>query len=175
MRIYLVRHAAAIERAAAGIEDEDRWLTAEGRRRYRKVSKRFARIAGDLSAIYTSPLVRATQTAEQLAEALKFAGAVEVWRELAPGHPARDVALRLRELGAGAVVALVGHEPQLSEIGAVLMGREDFPLPFPKGGIAFLELSRQGPRGRVRFHWMLVPKGRRLLGLDGKPVVAGSR
>jgi phosphohistidine phosphatase len=166
MRVYVVRHGAAIDGEASGGPDEERWLTAEGRRKFARVAKRLAKVAPRLTAIYTSPLVRAVQTADLLAGELKFEGPVEVWPVLKPEYPVRSVVQRLGALENGARVALVGHEPQMSAICAALLGRRGFPLPFPKGGVALLEV--RGERGR--FVWMLLPKGRRFVGLEGEPV-----
>ena len=64
--IYLVRHGKAEDNHPLG--DEARGLTAEGRREFRELMQE---IAGklDLRGIATSPLVRAVQTAELMAEA----------------------------------------------------------------------------------------------------------
>jgi phosphohistidine phosphatase len=165
MRLYVVRHAVALERGTPGIPDGERWLTAPGRKKFRKVAKTFSRVEDHLSAIYTSPLVRAAQTAEILAEAAGYRGAVEIWSALGGGAPS-VVVDRLRKLEGPGRVAIVGHEPQLSEVCARLLGERTFPLGFPKGGVAALDVGQKA----VRFRWLLVPRDREFVGLDGKPV-----
>jgi phosphohistidine phosphatase SixA len=64
------------------------------------------------------------QTAELLAGALDFLRAVEVMPSLTPGIPAR-VAAEMLASREGTVL-VVGHEPGLQELGAVLMGRPSF-------------------------------------------------
>jgi phosphohistidine phosphatase len=172
MRIFLVRHAAAIERDQPILTDVDRFLTADGRRRFRKVARCFAKAPGTtLDRLITSPLVRSVQTAELLAEALRFKGAIEVWPSLSPDNPAAGVMHRLGDLGARDRVALVGHEPQMSTLAGLLL-RADFPFPFPKGGIARFERGSTGAAARkpAKLAWLLVPKGRRFVRPDGSPV-----
>src|SRR5690242_10458524 len=121
IELYVVRHGIAVGRESP-VEDSFRPLTAKGRRRFRKTAKAFARIARKLDLILTSPLVRAVQTAEILAGEAKH-GEVAILEELDPKVPVETLveAIALRANGAKAV-ALVGHEPQLSELVSVLAG-----------------------------------------------------
>jgi phosphohistidine phosphatase len=124
VRIYVVRHAHAVPEAPA-LADEHRHLSARGREVARAVAQALRDRTVVLDAIYTSPLVRAVQTAELFAEVLGFAGEVRTLPGLAPGFPPRLVAERAAALGQA--VALVGHEPGISALGAELLGRPSFP------------------------------------------------
>ena len=84
MKLYVIRHAIAIERGG-GIADEDRYLTARGRESFRLNAKAFAKKGIIPDCIVTSPLVRCVQTADILVEALAFSGELKVSRDLAPG------------------------------------------------------------------------------------------
>lgn len=138
MRVYLVRHAHAVD-AGPRLPDEARWLSKRGRKVSRKMGKRLAAEHVELDAVLTSPLVRAVQTAELLADAADYTGEIEALVALSPGVPARVAA---GELAArGAAVAVVGHEPGISELGAFLLGRPAFP-PFRKGQVAFIDRGR---------------------------------
>ena len=70
IRVFLVRHGIAAD-AAPGQPDESRPLTAKGRRRFRRTARAFARLGERVDKLITSPLVRAVQTAEILARALR--------------------------------------------------------------------------------------------------------
>jgi phosphohistidine phosphatase SixA len=70
--------------------------------------------------------VRAVQTAELVAAGLASKVAVEVVPALAPDGEARHVVAMLKALAADANVLLVGHEPGLSGVGALLVGQADF-------------------------------------------------
>ena len=120
MRVYLVRHA----RAAPGEPDELRPLTDEGHRQARDLGARFA-AAGDLTAVRTSPLLRARQTGEAIARA---AGVVsEPDERLAPGATAEDARAVVKDCGG--VVALVGHQPDCGQIVAALTGGQEPKIP----------------------------------------------
>jgi phosphohistidine phosphatase len=157
MRLYLVRHAEAIERSGA-TPDASRYLTPKGRTAFRKIARR-AREAGIApEVIFTSPLLRAVQTAEILAERLKHEGPVDVANELSPGFD--DRALRSLLAGAGnlAEAAFVGHEPDLGDLAALLLSlRGDFPLR--KGAVVALEVEGTAQRGAGKFLWMEDGKG----------------
>ena len=65
IRIYLVRHGIALDHADRGdLPDDDRPLTGKGRRRFRRGARAFARLGEQLDFIFTSPLIRAAQTAQ---------------------------------------------------------------------------------------------------------------
>lgn len=70
--------------------------------------------------------MRAVQTAELVASGLQLGATVDVYPELAPDGNARDVANAVRAVTGASTVMLVGHEPALSAVGALLVGRPDF-------------------------------------------------
>lgn len=135
MRVFLVRHARAVDERP-GLIDEHRYLSEKGRATARAVGKRLAAERVAIDAVLTSPLVRAVQTAELLTEALGWSGAVTTLPALAPGYPPRLVGERLTSYGAS--VMLVGHEPSISGLGAFLLGRPSFP-PFKTSQVAVIE------------------------------------
>jgi phosphohistidine phosphatase len=154
IELYLVRHAIADERGAAFPDDTRRPLTAKGRDRFREVvdGLRAADVVVDL--ILTSPLVRARQTAELLAEGLEPAPPIRDTDALAPGGtPASLAAVLARSRQTR--IACVGHEPGLGELAAHLAGAAR-PLPFKKGGVCRLDLD--GPEGPARLVWFAPPK-----------------
>jgi phosphohistidine phosphatase SixA len=128
MRVYLVRHAEA----APSEPDELRPLTEAGKRQSRALGERLA--AGGLTAVRTSPLLRALQTGEALARAAGVE--TEPDERLRPGASADDVRAIAEECGGG--VAIVGHQPDCGEIAAELGGG---PEPsFPPAGVVELDL-----------------------------------
>jgi len=84
MKLYVIRHAKAIERGE-GTAETSRFLTPEGRSSFRDTVRRTSRKLNRLDVIFTSPLVRAVQTADILAEGLGFRGPVVVSDLLSPG------------------------------------------------------------------------------------------
>src|SRR5262249_38764798 len=134
MDILLIRHGQAVD-VAVGLGDGGRWLTAKGRKVTRKVARWVAKSDRRRPlAIWSSPLVRAVQTAEIVAAEASFKGELQVLAQLAPGHDPGDL---LKLLGAEPIegpLALVGHEPSLSLIAAALLGDIGF-TGFKKSGV----------------------------------------
>ncbi len=131
MRVYLVRHADA----APGEPDELRPLTPHGRQQARDVGARLAAEGAAGAAVITSPLLRARETAEEIARALGTTA--EPDERLAPGATAEAV----RDAAAehGDVVVAVGHQPDCSRVAAALSGGPE--PPFPKAGVVAIDLS----------------------------------
>jgi phosphohistidine phosphatase len=122
--ILLMRHAEAAAETLV-IRESHRYLTPEGRRQAAAVGQRLRECAPPIDALVVSPLMRAVQTAELVAAALGFPGAVEAFPALAPGGDAHAVADHLAR-HSGCLLA-VGHEPGFSAIGALLCHRASFP------------------------------------------------
>lgn len=114
MNVYLLRHAEAGEAP----RDEDRELTARGRVQAGAVAAGIGWLELGLTGVVSSPLPRATQTAQPVARAVALP--LETDEALAPGHsPADGIALLA---GRGDHLLLVGHEPQLSGIISMVTG-----------------------------------------------------
>lgn len=125
MKLYLIRHAHAVDEGPR-LVDEHRYLTHKGRRVAREVGARLLAEGVTFDAVLCSPLVRAVQTAELLAERVAgFTGEIEALPPLSPGIPVRVAAGELASRGNS--VAVVGHEPGISALGAFLCGRPSFP------------------------------------------------
>jgi phosphohistidine phosphatase len=130
VRVYLVRHA----QAAPGEPDELRPLTSAGRIAARDLGTRLAAEGVRPDAVVSSPLLRARETAAELAHAL--GGRLETDERLAPGADAAG--LRAAVTGRGDAVVVVGHQPDCSRISAEIAGG---PEPaFPPAGLVVLEL-----------------------------------
>lgn len=154
MQLYLVRHGAAQDTAPGG--DRQRALTAEGRAQLRGVAERLATEKETPQEIWSSPLVRAAQTAEILAAGLRLSAPVETAEELAPGAQAALVLARLSAKPDAARIALVGHEPDLSTLARALTGREGGGLD--KGAIWRIDLPAPPAPGTGQLVWKLSPK-----------------
>ena len=131
MRLYLVRHADA----APGEPDELRPLTSHGRQQARDLGARLAAEGAAGAAVLTSPLLRARETAEEIARALGTTA--EPDERLAPGATADTVQEALEDRPEETVVA-VGHQPDCSRIAAEITGGPE--PPFPKAGVVALDL-----------------------------------
>jgi phosphohistidine phosphatase len=130
MLVFLVRHA----HAKSGDPDELRELSERGREEAKAVASRLAGHETPPALVLASPLLRARQTAAEIARA---AGAeLRVDERLAPGATA-DLLLEALE-GVDGPVAAVGHQPDCSEIFLELTGTDP---GFPTAGVAELTVE----------------------------------
>jgi phosphohistidine phosphatase len=120
VQLVIVRHAEA----ASGEPDELRPLTAEGREAARALGERLAREGVQPDAVLTSPLLRARETAEELARPAGLDA--EPDERLAPGATADSV--RAAAQARGRTVVVVAHQPDCSRIAAELTGGEEPPF-----------------------------------------------
>jgi phosphohistidine phosphatase len=134
-QLWLLRHGEAVPHESK--PDADRELTARGERQAVAAGEGLARLGAEFDACYTSPKVRARDTARLACRALNMEP-VEV-ESLADGF-GRDDALELVYAhGDDGRVLIVGHEPSFSQVVHDLTGAR---IDFKKGGIAAVRLER---------------------------------
>jgi phosphohistidine phosphatase len=160
--LFIVRHAIAEERGPKYPKDELRPLTSEGRSRMKAVTAGFRTLDPELDLILTSPLVRAEATAKILQSGLKGETPIEIFTELEPGNAPEDVAVALGRFKSAKNIALVGHEPDLGQLAAWLIGAEE-AIEFKKGGICRIDVSSLPPRQRGKLIWHATPRMLRAL------------
>jgi phosphohistidine phosphatase len=157
LELYLVRHGLAAERGEEYPDDSKRPLTSEGIARLRKEAKALDALDVQFDQILSSPLVRAKQTAEVFAELMKSKPPVALTDALTPaGSPAaviQELAKHMRK----ARVALVGHEPNIGELAAHLVGAKT-PMPFKKGAICRIDFAVFPPKGKGQLIWFVPPR-----------------
>jgi phosphohistidine phosphatase len=128
-QLWLLRHGDAEPHEAR--HDADRRLTAKGEKQARMAGVALARLGLEFAAVYTSPRVRARDTAHLAAEALKADPVIH--QPLSAGFDADEARALLAAAGDGARVLLVGHEPDFSQTVHDLTGAR---IDLKKGGIA---------------------------------------
>ena len=153
MRIYLVRHAESVDRVPR-MPDAARHLSARGRVSFREMARRFREAGALPTRMFTSPFVRAVQTAEILSETLQYDAEVAVALQLAPGFDVERLNVVLDGFPGEREIAFVGHEPDLGDILTRLLS---LPRGYAmrKGSIAALDLPDTGNRVRADFAWLL--------------------
>jgi phosphohistidine phosphatase len=162
MRLIIIRHAIAVERGTPDIADDDRPLTRKGERRFQQAARGLARIEPRPDALLTSPLPRARQTAEIAAQAWGKTKARKA--DVLAGGSFAEVAGILDKLPRDITVAVVGHEPDVSELLAAILGSKDAAaFAFKKGGVAVVEVA--GPLGQGgSLVWAMPPRLLRRIG-----------
>ena len=148
MKLYLLRHGKA-DWPNWNRPDDERPLTEEGKKEVAAVAKLLARLEVS-PVILTSPLPRASQTAEIAGKHLK--AKVRTEPLLRPGFDARPLRKILKEF-AGKSLMIVGHEPDFSHTIFQLTGGN---TKMSKAGVALIELETDSMRGELR--WLFPPK-----------------
>jgi phosphohistidine phosphatase len=168
MNIYLLRHGiAAAKEDPSFVSDSERPLTRKGVKRMRKAARGIGRLDIEFDAILTSPLIRARQTAETVADTLGLDSAVEEIVELAPDSTNDRLLSVLSRFNGEDKILLVGHEPFLGKFAGLLVtGNKDSDLALPqkKGGICHIEIDSLPLAQAGRLQWFVTPRQLRLLG-----------
>jgi phosphohistidine phosphatase len=157
LELYLIRHGVAAERGEEFPDDSKRPLTSEGIARLRKEAKALEGLGVSFDQILSSPLVRARQTADVFAEELKGKPPIANTDALTPAGSPGAVIQELAKHMRKASIALVGHEPNMGELAAFLIGAK-VPLPFKKGAICRIDFSVFPPKGKGELCWFVTPK-----------------
>jgi phosphohistidine phosphatase len=163
IELYLVRHAVAAERGPKYPDDTLRPLTPGGSKKFAAAVPGLIEMDVAIDFVLTSPLVRARETAQLLAAGLKPKPAIAEIEALAPGgrHQAIIEAIK-SHVKRHRRLALVGHEPDLGELAARLLGARG-QVEFKKGGVCLIEVDGATPGGPGTLRWMLTPKALRCL------------
>lgn len=156
MKLLVVRHGPAGDPEAwkaEGRDDRLRPLTPDGKKAMRQAAAGLGRLIRRVDVIISSPLVRATQTAEIVAE--EYDCEVIVRDTLLPDKDPEEALASLQERRDDQIVAIVGHEPHLSTfITYVLSGTRSSFVDLKKGGACLLELE-PASAGKATLKWLL--------------------
>lgn len=142
MNLYLIRHAQA-ELLEAGQLDADRKLTPKGLEQAKTLRRTFEHLDVHLDVVYSSPWRRARQTAAALGS---VAYHLEIMPELALA-PDTLLVQKLLEMATQRPeggLALVGHQPWMSELTSVLLTGDTRLAPnleYKKCAVYALEVS----------------------------------
>src|SRR5579859_950954 len=133
VELYLLRHGVAFERDEwQGKDDEQRPLTKKGIAKMEAEAKALKRAELGIDTIISSPLIRAAQTAQIVADALNKK--VVESKHLKPGFNQKALATLLQEYDGAEQILIVGHEPDFSTVIGQIVGGGTVDMR--KGGIA---------------------------------------
>jgi phosphohistidine phosphatase len=167
MDLLIIRHAVAGDRdsfAKTGKRDELRPITEEGTRKMLRAAQGLRRVVEQIDYLATSPLVRARQTAQIVADefGIQVSEKTDV---LSPEAKLSQFAQWLDEHRSRDVVAIVGHEPHLSTLVTWLVsGVDESRVELGKGGACLLTLDGRPRKGGARLRWLLTPRQLREIG-----------
>jgi phosphohistidine phosphatase len=133
-QLWLLRHGEAEPHDSA--PDADRKLTPRGERQSRAAGRALAALGIEFQMVFTSPKVRARDTARLACEALSVEPIEH--EALAEGFDASDALELMAAAGENKRILLVGHEPDLSQVVHDLTGGR---IALKKGGLAGIALD----------------------------------
>jgi len=158
--LYVMRHGLAVTRGNLRFSDDaQRPLVPEGKEKMREIAEGLKRMGFEVDWIVTSPLVRAVETAEIIAESLDSSAPVDVCEAMRPGGSPEGLMAFLAKRANHTRVLVVGHEPDLSELAARLIGAGSHAnLAFKKGGCCMISFAEFPPKGPGQLEWWLTPR-----------------
>lgn len=157
MDLLVLRHGEA-GRGSALPGDSKRALTTEGKQEIADLSNGLKSLGVKLDAIYTSPLLRAKQTAEIVAKSLKYKGKIEELDSLKPEGSKLEFYSVLSKLKQDSVVLVVGHEPYLSDMIGEAISPSGCRINLKKAGLARIKVISTLPKIKGELRWLLTPK-----------------
>jgi len=147
--IYFLRHGEA-DWPDWKKPDDERPLTEKGKKEMHEVGAFLANLSVKPDVVLTSPLPRASQTADIAADYVK--AKLRKDELLAPGFGMSELRTVLKRHRAKNLM-LVGHEPDFTNVISKLTGAS---LKLSKGGVALLDVDPEAEEGKLL--WLFPPK-----------------
>lgn len=160
MNLYIVRHAIAEDRDEAVYPDDSlRPLTSKGKKKMVKIAKNLKGMGVHIDLILTSPYVRAQNTAKIVHKAFSLKKKQLAFSDhLTPAGSAQDLIAEINEKYSVENLMLVGHEPYLSELIAMLVaGDTSASIVMKKGGVCRLSIDTLAYERCATLEWLLAP------------------
>lgn len=155
-QLYVLRHGIAVAHGTPGYEEDERPLTPKGRKRLKEQIRGFKALGVSPDRILSSPLPRARETAELVADGLGIEDRLELVQQLRPAASSASIR-RWLDVLPGDSVMIVGHDPAFSELISVLPLGPGTPrvTDLKKGGLACFQVDQAG---RYAMEWLLTPR-----------------
>ena len=156
--LYIIRHAEAEERdPAIWPDDRLRTLTSKGRKQFKRLARALRSLEPRPRQLLSSRFVRAWDTAEIVQDAADWPKP-DVLESL-EDRPAAEIVQSLQAIEGSPCLAIVGHEPALSEtISLLLAGDPDrISIDLEKGGVVLLRFSQRIEAGAAMLRWYATP------------------
>ena len=165
MELYLLRHgdAGRSTAIAAGEDSGDLPLTIAGREDIALVASSVRMLDLKISAIVTSPLKRAVQTAKIIARVLAIEKRISIWNELLPEGGRSKLYNKLNQYTRESTVLMIGHEPYLSNIMYDMIFQKNrvnhlARINLKKAGLARIRVISLTPNTTGELRWLLTPR-----------------
>jgi len=147
MDLVLWRHAEAVD----GVPDMARKLTPKGEKQAKETAAWLKARLPKETRILVSPAERTRQTAQALSEEF------EVVKEIAPGASAAAVLAAAGWPDNQSTVLVVGHQPTLGMVAAMLIAGEPMPWSVRKSGVWWLSHRVRGEEPQTVIRAVMAP------------------
>lgn len=158
MILYLIRHGEALPVGGHITRDADRPLSERGKMDAATLGKVLARIDPGITTMLCSPLTRAVQTGELCAAAFAPPVPVKPTDALLPGIRFDSLLQELAIAGREGRIAVIGHQPDLSNFMSYLVADAATEIAMPPGAIARLTVHPTSTHPEAVLNWLLTPE-----------------
>lgn len=137
MKLVLIRHAKAIDGFEFSGPDEERPLTKEGVSEFASITKCLERVYPKADVFFVSPYRRAQETSLELKKSISVLHEYtldDITPESSPEDSIRSMKRYLNELSSHEAVFLIGHEPHIGSLAALLITGSYQPVIHPRRG-----------------------------------------
>ncbi|HEY3422605.1 MAG TPA: phosphohistidine phosphatase SixA [Methanocellaceae archaeon] len=156
--LFIIRHGPAGKSLDDKKLDEARPLTKKGKEKMKEIARGLSDMDISFDKIVTSPLLRCAETADILSKCSGGKKSVESIDALKPGGSGDELIGYLNALDGVDNVAIVGHEPFLSEFASYCLAKsKNSFIDLKKGGVIALEFGGMIKPGAGKICWMMEP------------------
>ena len=152
MDLILWRHAEAVPERP-DLPDLDRPLTTKGERQAARMADWLNHRLAHSTRILVSPALRCQQTAKALGKSFKTVEAIR------PDVAPESVVAAARWPEANEPVLVVGHQPTLGQVAALLLTGQSQPWAIKKGAVWWLRSRDRENGAHVVLHLVTGPDG----------------
>lgn len=149
MDLILWRHAEAVERE--GLPDLERMLTTKGERQAARMAEWLNQRIAHSTRVLVSPALRCQQTAKALGRKFRTVDTI------APEASPQAVLEAARWPESGEPVLVVGHQPTLGMVAALLLSGQALPWSVKKGAAWWLRSRDREGSASVVLHAVMGP------------------
>ncbi len=144
-------------RAGHAPTDAERQLTEQGREDVRRVSRALRERGVVQVTIFSSPLIRARETAEILAQVLDV-NTITILPQLTSGASLEQLLVVIQELASRHAVALVGHMPEMGVLSAYLAtGERGKAMDLAASAVVCVDIVQSRPNVVATMRWQITP------------------
>ncbi|MDE1829080.1 MAG: phosphohistidine phosphatase SixA [Thaumarchaeota archaeon] len=164
MDLFILRHGEAGRSSATIRDDSKRTLTVGGEKEIKEISKGVQDLGIEFDYIFTSPVLRAKQTAEIVSKIVTSKNQIKELDELKPEGNKLQLYNKLSNLKQDSSVLIVGHEPDLSELIGDAISNGECRIDLKKAGLARIRVTTILPKLKGELRWLLTPKHLKRIG-----------